>query len=86
MLLCCCGKIGEKVVEQCFKKEGRSILQGSLLGDHAIPQAATSGHLGITIPQPVPLEGGPTQPVFYQQRVTSSAKPSLAGLEIEILS
>jgi hypothetical protein len=61
------------------------ILQGSL-GGHVIPQAAVSGHHRMPIPQPVPLEGGPMQPVFYQQRVTSSAKPSLTGLEIEILA
>jgi hypothetical protein len=51
------GKIGEKVVEQCFKEEGRLILQGSL-GGHVIPQATASGHLGMLIPQHVPLEGG----------------------------
>jgi hypothetical protein len=79
------GKIGEKVVEQCFKKEGRSILQGSL-GGHVIPQAAGYGRFGMQIPQPVPLEGGPMQPVFYQRRVACSAKPSLTGLEIEVLS
>jgi hypothetical protein len=78
-------KIGEKVVEQSFKKKDRSILHG-ILGDHAIPQAAASGHLGMPIPQPVSLEGGPMQPMFYQQRVTSSTKPSLAGSKIEILS
>jgi hypothetical protein len=78
-------KIGEKVVEKCIKKEGRSILQGSL-GDHVIPQAAASCHLGMPIPQPVSLEGGPMQPVLYQRRVTSSAKPSLTGSKIEILS
>ena len=74
------GKIGEKVVEQCFKKEGRSILQGSL-GGRVIPQAAA-----MPIPQPVMLERGPTQPGLYRRRVASSAKPSLTGKEIEILS
>jgi hypothetical protein len=34
------GRIGEKAAEQCFKKEGRLILQGSL-GGHVIPQATT---------------------------------------------
>jgi hypothetical protein len=76
------GKISEKTVEQWLKKEGRVILQGSL-GGHVIPQAvAMPIH-----PQPAAmLERGPTQPVFYERRVVSSAIPSLTGAEIENLS
>jgi hypothetical protein len=75
------GKISEKEVEQCFKKEGRSILQGSL-GGHVIPQAAA---MPIR-PQPIMLERGPMQPVLYGGGVASSARSSLTGAEIKILS
>jgi hypothetical protein len=76
------GKISEKTVEQWLKKEGRVILQGSL-GGHVIPQAAAMP----IHPQPAAmLERGPTQPVFYERRVVSSAIPSLTGAEIENLS
>jgi hypothetical protein len=78
------GKISEKHVEQIFKKEGRLIVQGSL-GGRVIPQPTT--HVGLRpIPQPVPIQMGPTQPVVFKRWITSNAKPSMTGAEIGEMS
>jgi hypothetical protein len=65
------GKIRETHVERIFKKEGRLIVQGSL-GGQVIPQPTT--HV---------IQMGPLQPVNFMQRITSNAKPSMTGAEIE---
>jgi hypothetical protein len=52
------GYYSGKIREHIFKKEGRLIVQGSL-GGWVIPQPTT--HVGLRpIPQPVPLQMGPT--------------------------
>jgi hypothetical protein len=76
------GKITEKHVEQIFKKEGRSIVQGSL-GGRVIPQPTT--RLGLS-PQPVSLQTGPTQPVAFMRQITSNAKPAMTDAEMDGMS
>ena len=77
-------KLVKTHIEQIFKKEGRSIIQGSL-GGRVIPQPITCVGL-MPIPQPVPLQMGPRQPVVFKRRITSNAKPSMTGAEIGEMS